>query len=66
MLKLEESIITGIEAVITPEKYLICALIAFLCGIIISLTHAYKNRSNTALHGVLTFLPIVIIVMNLN
>jgi hypothetical protein len=54
------SILTGVNAVVTPEKFIICAVVALVCGILISLTHSYKNNANLSLHGTIAFVPIVV------
>jgi hypothetical protein len=60
MESITRSILTGMGAVMTPEKFIICAIVALVCGVIISLTHSYKNNANLSLHGTIAFLPIVI------
>jgi hypothetical protein len=54
------SILTGLDAAITPEKFIICAVTALICGVLISLTHSYKNNASLSLHGTIAFLPVVI------
>lgn len=60
MSDLTRSIITGIDAILTPEKYILCALVALVCGILITVTHSFKNKSNMSLYGTIAFLPVVV------
>ncbi|MCL1866209.1 MAG: DUF4956 domain-containing protein [Oscillospiraceae bacterium] len=54
------SILTGVETVVTPEKYIICAVTSLICGILVSLCHSFKNRANLSFYGTLAFLPVIV------
>jgi len=60
MSDLTKSILTGMDASITPGKYLLCALAALVCGVAITVSHSFKNKSNMSLYGTIAFLPVVV------
>jgi hypothetical protein len=55
-----KSVLTGVETVVTPAQYILCAMTALICGMVVSFAHSFKNRANISLYGTLSFLPVVV------
>ena len=51
------SIMTG---VITPESFAICTAISLLCGLILSLSHSFKNSSSKSFAVTTALLPVIV------